>query len=585
MRSPSHIVLLLLLIGWPGSAQDMASNNRVRTVDSIALNKKIDSLFVVYTNDTSPGCAITVFDNGKVLAKRAFGTSSIEHTVPFTHSTVVRIPYSEAREFISIAAVLMENDGLLKLNDKVRTYFPLLPAWAEAVTLWDLLNHGSGFVDEWATLLLSQNSMSNRFETSQFLKLLYTQPEPEIEPGKGYMYSNSDFGLLRLIMEKASGKTLPEFMKQRVFDPLTMSDSQMQNSPLDVVARKADMYQRSGAESYVHGNVQKTSPGGNYFILASADDLERWATAMNDPSSEVHKAAGLLLRNVRTIPGKENHHINGYTVNTIKNFEVIRHEGVNGYNYLTRVPSKGLAVVTLGNIDGDGFSAENKAIVDYLMKVPPPIYPKLKTKRVSIAKEALKKYEGNYRWLGQVSWEGPLQTREFSIFFVADGKLKVKYTGDYVIELIPVGKDVFYYNEGFGLQLEFKQSTPGAPLRVVATFDDGFPGVTMERDESTSWRPSKEMLAGFTGRYHSKHLDYYWNFELDAAGELWLKRANLPDIKVEPDGLNQFHHLVEKYPGVASDSWILFDKDNQGRVTGFMVWSGRVMHHRFLIVH
>ncbi len=51
------------------------------------------------------------------------------------------------------------------------------------MTIWDLLNHRSGFVDEWATLLMMHSAMSNRFEKEQFLRLLYTQPEPEIEPG------------------------------------------------------------------------------------------------------------------------------------------------------------------------------------------------------------------------------------------------------------------------------------------------------------------------------------------------------------------------------------------------------------------
>ncbi len=80
-----------------------------------------------------------------MIAKKAYRLASLEHMVPFTHNTVVRLPYSEGREFISIAAVLMEQEGLLSLEDKVRKYFPKLPAWAEPVSIWDLLNHRSGF--------------------------------------------------------------------------------------------------------------------------------------------------------------------------------------------------------------------------------------------------------------------------------------------------------------------------------------------------------------------------------------------------------------------------------------------------------
>jgi CubicO group peptidase (beta-lactamase class C family) len=176
--------------------QPSLKNSSATTSTHSLLNNKLDSIFSSINNKRSPGVAVTIVQNGKLIAKKDYGMASIELQVPFSHQTVVKIGYSEAREFISIAAVLMEKDGILSLTDKVRKYFPKLPEWSEPVTIWDLLNHRSGFVDEWATLLLMHGAMSNRFDKEQFFRLLYTQPEPEIEPGKGYMYCNSDFGLI-----------------------------------------------------------------------------------------------------------------------------------------------------------------------------------------------------------------------------------------------------------------------------------------------------------------------------------------------------------------------------------------------------
>jgi len=198
----------------------------------------------------------------------------------------------------------MENDGILSLNDKVIKYFPKLPEWSESVTIWDLLNHRSGFVDEWATLLLMHGSMSNRFDKEQFFRLLYIQPEPDIEPGKGYMYSNSDFGLLRLIMEKASGKNLSEWTRQRIFNPLKMSNTRMQKNALDIVPNLANKYSNTG-NSFKNAKVQKTSPGGDYFILTCADDLAKLSLVISDPRLEFNAAFNKLLENVRMIPGKK----------------------------------------------------------------------------------------------------------------------------------------------------------------------------------------------------------------------------------------------------------------------------------------
>ena len=116
-------------------------------------------------------------------------------------------------------------------------------------------------------------------------------------------------------------------------------------------------------------NVQKTSPGGSYYILTCADDLGKWSTAIGDPGPEFNAAFEMLLKNVRMIPGKKNHFVTGHSIDTLNSHRIIIHEGVNGENYLSRIPSKGLAIITFGNMDGEGFSEQNKLLRYYLMNV------------------------------------------------------------------------------------------------------------------------------------------------------------------------------------------------------------------------
>ncbi len=423
--------------------------------------------------------------------------------------------------------------------------------------------------------------MLNRFDKSQFLQLLYNQPKPEVEPGKGYMYSNSDFGLLRLILEKAAGKNLPDWLKQRVFDPLKMHSTRMQNDPLDVIPNKAIMYERVGEKKFKQDVIQKTSPGGDYFILTTAEDLEKWSAAHADPTTDVAKAAARLLANVRMMPGKDHNYIIGYSHRNINDQKAVLHTGINEYIYLTRIPATGLAVITLGNLGFNGFGAENKAIVNYLLKVPIPTPPKFLTKPVSITNDELAKYEGRFLWQDQVSWESFTPVKKLSDFFVADGMLKMRYSGSYVVNLIPVGKDIFYYTEGWGMQVKFIRSPNGAPTKVEVRFDDGDPGGTLIKDTSALWKPSKQELAAFAGKYYSKHLDFYWTLELNEEGKLVIKRPTIPDTVVEPDGLNQFLIKIDKYPGIPFDAWILFHKNDKGNITHFTVWQTRLMHHRF----
>lgn len=545
------------------------------------LEKKCDSLFADQNSTSSPGVAVIVTQNGKVLIRKAYGMASLEHKVPFTTQSVARINYSEGREFISIAAVLMADDGKLDLNDRVRKYFPDLPAWSDKVTVWDLLNHRSGFVDEWANLLLTQANMANRLDRSQFLRLLYNQPRPEIAPGKGYMYSNSDFGLLRLVLEKASGEKLSAWMKKRIFDPLKMNSTRQYDDPLAVIPNFARIYSDNGNGRFKLKYPDKTSPGSNYFIATSADDLALWAAAHADETSDIAKATAKLLKNVRLMPNNEGHYIFGQTVKKVGGQTVILHSGAVGDLYLSRIPSEGIAIITLGNRLPD-FANENNALLNYMLKVPEISKPKptFLSKPIVVTREELARYEGRYLLQDQTTWQSNIPIRRTNDFFVADGVLKVRFSGDLVYPLVAVGKDVFYTNqEGFGTQVTFSQPTPNSPLEVIVEFDDGFPPLRMKKE--IIWSPTKAQLLSFTGKYYSKHLDYYWTIALNADGKLIVKRPTIADMELLPDLKGEFRLTMEDRVGHGFDAWVNFHSDKNGKVTHLTVHYPRLMDHRF----
>lgn len=213
-----------------------------QVLNKTVIEKKIDTIFKSAYSSNTPGVAITVFQNGKLIARKNYGMANLEHRIPFTHQSPVRLVYSFGREFICVGAALMEAEGLLRLDDKVRSYFPKLPAWSKDVTIQDLLNHSSGFMDEWSPFGFTTEDMRSTIEVEQMLAMLYNQPQPEVEPGKGYMYNNTDIGLLRLIMEKASQQRLPDYLREKLFIPLEMTQTQMNDDVEQIVPGLADDY-------------------------------------------------------------------------------------------------------------------------------------------------------------------------------------------------------------------------------------------------------------------------------------------------------------------------------------------------------
>jgi hypothetical protein len=273
-------------------------------------------------------------------------------------------------------------------------------------------------------------------------------------------------------MERASGKKLPDWMQTRMFEPLKMRSTAMQRNPLDIIPDKADSYVPAGANKFAHGRVQKTSPGGNYFILTNAEDLQIWAAAHADSSSEIAQAFARLWNETRKIPGKENHSPVGYSQKQIGGKTAIAHEGVNGWNYLTRLPAERLTVITLGNLEYDGYAEQNREIVNYLLGVQPPAKLQLLTKPITVSASELKKYAGRYLWQNQVSWQSLVEVK-FSEFFVEGDKLRVLFSPGYTITLVPVGDGIFYYGEeAIGAQFIFTRAAKDAPFKVEVKYDD-----------------------------------------------------------------------------------------------------------------
>ncbi len=548
--------------------------------DKKGLEKKLDALFEPFNNAHSPGCAVLVLQNGKVLAERNYGMASIEHAIPFTANHVVRMGYSEAREFLCIAAVLMEKDGLLDLNDQIRKYYPKLPVWSEPVTLWDLINHHSGLIDEWSAQLLMHGSMADYFNQSQFLKLLYDQPVSEVEPGKGYMYSNSDYGLLKLILEKASGEPLGDYMKRRILNPLGMSSTQMHDNAAAVIPNFAVNYAPIDGGKYEQWLKDKSSPGGNYYLATTANDVRLWAAAQADSSSEISKAVDLLRGRGFQLPGKDGHFAFGHTISKINGTTVIRHEGVNGHVYLTSIPEKGISIIAVGNFL-EGFGFENDALLAYLLEVPKEAAPNdFLTKPVAVGANELEQYAGRYVWQNLTSWESHSEQRKTTDFFVENGVLKGDFGWD-VLPLTPVGKGIFYWEADYGIQFEFSQSTPDSPIQLQMRFSDGWPSNQLQKEAAERWKPGVETLQSFTGTYHSRHLDYFWTIKMSEEGKLTLQRPTMPDRTLEPDQEGEFVLKIDKYPGMSYDAWVKFHSDGNGKITHLTVWHPRLMNHRF----
>ncbi len=579
----SHLFFLVLVILSFGQ-QSKKNKFGVVATNIPRLNKKLDSIFLSFNNKNSPGFALTIIKDGKVISKKDYGMASIELNVPFTHSTVVRLPYSEGREFISIAAAVMEQEGLLTLNDKVNKYFPKLPAWSGPVTIQDLLNHSSGFCDEWATLVLTQAEMANRFDVSQFLNFLYTQPDPQVAPGNGYMYSNSDFGLLRLILEKACGKNLSVYMTEKIFKPLGMLHTKLGRNKEEVIANRAFSYDEGDAGKYTVWMRDKTSPGGNYWILTCANDLEKWAAVHANKNSFIAEATTRLKQQARPIPvlSEGSNYVFGHKIKQVAGTEVIKHEGVSGYSFLTQIPAAGLSIICIGNTHNP-YADKTDELVSFLLngKGNETAGKKFSTHPVAISKAGMQEYEGTYRWLHQTSFNSAVERKQFSALKIINDTLYLIYSAVDSFPLTYVGNGIFKDPDYPIWLLMHKLHTDSAMQVTVHRQTANNDIIEWQKVTAIKKQYSKDELQKLTGTYYSKHLDFYWRIVLNEKGQLILKRPTIADKIIEPGYDDEFELAVQYHIDDESVAWIKFYFKATGEVDYLNVRHGRLMHHRF----
>ncbi|HSR40139.1 MAG TPA: serine hydrolase domain-containing protein, partial [Phnomibacter sp.] len=388
-----------------------------------------------------------------------------------------------------------------------------------------------------------------------------------------------DFALLRWIMEKAANKKLPDYLHEKLFAPLGMSSTFMNDDLEQLIPGLADKYY--GESRYLKSFGVKTSPGGNYRIVTTAADLEKWTLALEDPQSIAAKAMLRLYRNARPIPvlSPEVHYTFGHEWQKIGETEVIKHGGVNHDFYMVRIPAREITIIGLGNSNSNMTKA--MSLADFYLgfkpgKVEKP--PAISAQQKAIGKTDLAKYAGKYFEQKKPGHSSDIPGIQFYDIRCEGDNLNFYYAGNEYFTLMPVGNDLFK-DPDFGTIFQFIDPHPDSLMRMQAWPADGSPTIKYVRAPSAT-NYSTAYLRQFTGRYYSRHLDFYCSIVLNDSNLLVLRRPTIADKPLVTYGTDRFIFEMES----GSDSWYVmatFSRNAEGKVDGIDMQHIRMMHHRF----
>lgn len=313
--------------------------------DTIAL---IDKAMEIYTPE-NPGAQLSIKSKQKIIFSKVYGNSDLEHNVPLTLMSKIEAG-SISKQFTAAAILLLEQQGKLSLNDDVRKYIPELPDYGTIITLEQMMHHTSGLKD-WGSVagLTGWGRFTKNYTNDDALSIIIAQKTLNNAPGAEFIYSNSNYNLFAIIVERVSGQSLANFTKQHIFIPAGMANTEWRDKHNRIVKNRAIAYNL--ADTRYEINMPNEDVYGNGGLLTTTEDLLKWTDfyqsgKLGTPSLLAKQTKTEVFNN-----GKMNIYGAGLFITKFKGHTSIVHDGSTaGYRAnLDTFPDLNLVIAFLSN--------------------------------------------------------------------------------------------------------------------------------------------------------------------------------------------------------------------------------------------
>lgn len=312
--------------------------------------EQIDAIFAEWDRDDSPGCALAIVQDGQITYARGYGMSNLEHGVPITPGSIFHVA-SISKQFTDLCIALLAADGEFSLDDDLRKYVPEIPDYGTPITLRNLIHHTSGIRDMWDLLDMAGWRDEDLITEADMLWVVSRQSALNFMPGDEYVYSNSGYALLALIIHRVSGKTLREFAHERIVEPLGMSSTHVHDDHSEIVPGRTQAY-----EPRKRGGLRVSIPvfdvAGTTSLHTTVEDMARWDENFRHCQVGGDTVIGQMLTPGLLNDGRRMTYAFGLNVYEYRGLPIHEHAGADaGYRaHYVSFSSERTAVICLCNL-------------------------------------------------------------------------------------------------------------------------------------------------------------------------------------------------------------------------------------------
>jgi CubicO group peptidase (beta-lactamase class C family) len=312
------------------------------------LAERIDEVMISHYPKDEPGVAVLAARDGEVVFRGAYGLASLELHVPVRPESVFCLA-SVTKLFTAVAAMMLVEEGVLRLEDEVTDYLPNLKSAAGA-TIAHLLSHTSGMTGPITSTPGYREENIHREISSEDLIASYADFALEFLPGERFQYSNEGVATLARIIEIVSNQSWEAFLQERIFEPADMKSTSYGGhnrvipGAVTGYTNDGERWRRARASSYTRG----FGMGG---LFSDVDDLLAWRNALL--AGRLVKPATLdaMFTPFELNDGGYSRHGLGFIVTELQGHKIVGHGGShNGWStFVAMMPNDGIFVTVLTN--------------------------------------------------------------------------------------------------------------------------------------------------------------------------------------------------------------------------------------------
>jgi CubicO group peptidase (beta-lactamase class C family) len=527
---------------------------------------RVDQLFSRFDRPDSPGCALGVIKDGKLIYKKGYGMANLEHDIPISPTTVFNVA-SASTQFTGMSVLLLARQGKLRLDDDIRKYLPELPAYQATITIRQLIHHTGGVRDRADLMAIAGRDADEVYKEDDIIELLARQKETNFKPGSRRLFSNSGYAMLAAIVKRASGKSLRQFANENIFNPLGMSNTGFQDEGAMIVKHRATdyYYNNEGSFQLKASNVSSVGDGG---LLTTVEDLFLWDQNFYQDKLGGPDSINQFLTPATLDDGEKTNYAFGLVVDNYKGLKTVAVGGdFSGYRAeLLRFPDQKFSVICLCNFNRVGPNSIARQVADiYLADQFKPegagVGQSTKATYVQMPEQELKDKTGVYL---------DPALRRFWTLEVEDGKLAVSAINGMRFRIAPVS------------QTEFREFE--VPVRIDVRFQNRgeverpLMHLSIDRQKSYAFEPVKFVaptpaeLADYAGEYYSD--------EAQVSYKIGVENGML--VMTVRGGRNLILRPALKDEFLSGGFNFEFTRDPQNKVNGFLMDTDRSINVQFV---